>query len=278
MKHKHTNNIIAHITLIIASIFAVFPLLWIVSASFKFKKDIFTDTIELFPKHYTLSNYYYIFTSDNCIFLKWLFNSVIIAAATAVFSAVIASFAAYAISQIRFAGRRAALYSFLITQMFPGAILIVPLYALFRDFGLFNSYTGLIIAYSTTAIPFCIWMLKSFFDAIPLDIIEAGRIDGLNSFGIYWRIALPLALPGIAVAAFFAFITAWNEFMFAFTFITKKEFYTIPVGLKTYLSQFDASWHYLSAGAVIVTIPAIFLFMLAQKKIVSGITAGGVKG
>ncbi len=277
MKSKQ-NNFFTHFILIFASAVSIFPVLWILSASFKFKKDIFSETIQLIPHNFTLSNYEYIFTGDNGIFLKWIFNTISISLLTTLLSVFLASTAAFAFSQFKFKGRRLGLYLFIITQMFPGAILVVPLYSIFKNLGLFNSYTGLIIAYATTAVPFCVWMLKSYMDTIPKDIVEAARIDGLNEFGIFYKIIVPLSMPGIVVTSFFAFITAWNEFMFAMTFITKKELYTIPVGLKTFLSQFDTSWHYLSAGAVVITIPALIIFLFAQKKLVDGLTLGGVKG
>jgi arabinogalactan oligomer/maltooligosaccharide transport system permease protein len=147
-----------------------------------------------------------------------------------------------------------------------------------KNLGLLNSFSGLVLAYSTTALPFSVWMLKSYFDSIPYELEEAAKVDGLTVWGTFYRIVMPLALPGIAVTAFFAFITAWNEFMFALTFMSKEELYTIPVGLRTFVFQFRTDWHYVSAGAVLITIPVLIFFVFAQRWLVSGLTAGGTKG
>jgi len=162
--------------------------------------------------------------------------------------------------------------------MFPGVILIVPLYNIMSRMGLLNQYWGLILAYSSVSLPFCVFMLKGFFDTIPRELEEAALVDGMGAWGTFYRIAFPLSIPGIAVTAFFSFITAWNEFMFALTFMTRQSMYTLPVGLRTFVFEFRTDWHLMSAGAIIVTIPVLIFFLFAQKYLVSGLTAGGVKG
>ncbi|RYX88812.1 carbohydrate ABC transporter permease [bacterium] len=142
----------------------------------------------------------------------------------------------------------------------------------------FAGASGLLIAYSTISLPFCVWMLKSFFDTIPKSLEEAAMIDGLTSFGTFWKIILPLSLPGLSVTAFFSFITAWNEFMFALTFMSTSEHYTLPVGLRTFVFEFNTDWHYMAAGAIIVSLPVLIFFFIAQKFLISGLTSGGVKG
>jgi len=141
-----------------------------------------------------------------------------------------------------------------------------------------NSWAGLTLAYCTVALPFSVWMLKGFFDAIPYDLEEAAIVDGCTPFGAYWRITLPLALPGIAVVGFFNFMTAWNEFMLALTFMSGETSKTLPVGLRGFIFQFNTDWHYMAAGSVLVTIPVMFVFFFAQRGLISGLTAGGVKG
>jgi arabinogalactan oligomer/maltooligosaccharide transport system permease protein len=215
---------------------------------------------------------------DNYIFWKWLGNSVFIAIITTIVGLILASTTAYAFSRFEFKGKKGLLFSFLLTQMFPGAILIVPLYNIIKNMGLLNTYTGLLIAYSTISLPFCVWMLKSFFDTIPKSLEEAAMIDGLTSFGTFWRIILPLSLPGLAVTAFFSFITAWNEFMFALTFMSTTDHYTLPVGLRTFVFEFNTDWNYMAAGAIIVSLPVLIFFFIAQRYLVSGLTTGGVKG
>ncbi|MFN8575425.1 MAG: carbohydrate ABC transporter permease [Candidatus Sericytochromatia bacterium] len=275
---KKSLNLGTHLILIFASIISVFPIIWILSTSFKFKEDVLKPGIELIPSNPTLSNYEHVLSMDNFIFWKWLGNSVMIAIVTTIIGLFLASTTAYAFSRFEFKGKKFLLFSYLLTQMFPGAILIVPLYNIIKNMGLLNSYTGLLIAYSTISLPFCVWMLKSFFDTIPKSLEEAAMIDGLTSFGTFWKIILPLSLPGLSVTAFFSFITAWNEFMFALTFMSTSEHYTLPVGLRTFVFEFNTDWHYMAAGAIIVSLPVLIFFFISQKFLISGLTAGGVKG
>ncbi|GIW22882.1 MAG: ABC transporter permease [Candidatus Sericytochromatia bacterium] len=275
---KKENNILTHIILIIASFISIFPVIWIFSTSFKYKSDVLKPSISIIPENPTLSNYTYVLTMDNYIFWKWLINSVFIAIITTIIGLFLASTTAYAFSRFEFWGKKTLLFSFLLTQMFPGAILIVPLYNIVKNMSLLDTYIGLIIAYSTISLPFCVWMLKSFFDTIPKSLDEAAMVDGLNAFSTFWKIILPLSLPGLAVTAFFSFITAWNEFMFALTFMSSSNHYTLPVGLRTFVFEFNTDWHYMAAGAVIVTLPVLFFFLIAQKFLISGLTTGGVKG
>ncbi|MHB1651352.1 MAG: sugar ABC transporter permease [Desulfitobacteriaceae bacterium] len=267
-----------HLILILASIISVFPLLWILSTSFKPASQVFDNHIHFIPVTPTLENYRFLFTMKHHIFFTWLSNSALIAVSTTLLGLFLATTAAYALSRFRFPGHRASLFTFLLIQMFPGALLIVPLYQLMRAYGLLNSWYGLVLAYATTALPFCVWMLKGFFDTIPLEIEEAARVDGLSPIGSFYRIVLPLSLPGLAVTAFYSFITAWNEFMYAMTFMSKEKLYTLPVGMGTFVNQFQSDWQYLAAGAVVITIPVIIFFFFAQKYLVSGLTAGGTKG
>lgn len=275
---KKSLNIGTHILLIFASLVSVFPIIWILSTSFKFKEDVLKPGIEIIPRNFTLSNYQHVLSMDNFIFWKWLGNSIMIAVVTTIIGLFLASTTAYAFSRFEFKGKKFFLFSYLLTQMFPGAILIVPLYNIIKNLGLLNSYTGLLIAYSTISLPFCVWMLKSFFDTIPKSLEEAAMIDGLTSFGTFWKIILPLSLPGLSVTAFFSFITAWNEFMFALTFMSTSEHYTLPVGLRTFVFEFNTDWHYMAAGAIIVSLPVLIFFFIAQKFLISGLTSGGVKG
>lgn len=271
-------RVLVHLILILSVVISVFPFLWLVSTSFKKPEDIFTADIALVPPHFTWENYLYLLTMKNNLFLHWIGNSVVVALLTTVVGVFLAATAAYAFSRFNFPGKRASLFSFLVTQMFPGAILIVPLYNIMKNLGLLNSFSGLVLAYSTTALPFSVWMLKGYFDSIPYELEEAAKVDGLTVWGTFYKIVMPLALPGIAVTSFFAFITAWNEFMFALTFMSKEELYTIPVGLRTFVFQFRTDWHYVSAGAVLITIPVLIFFVFAQRWLVSGLTAGGTKG
>ena len=272
-------SLLLHGGLIVATVIALFPVFWIAISSFKHLQEIQSSTkLSILPHDWTTENYTHVLTSNDHIFLTWLWNSVVIAALTTVLSVFLASTAGYALSRYRFPGYRPALTSFLITQMFPFAILLVPIYNIIVHLGLLNTKTALVLAYSTVAVPFCVWMLKGYFDTIPISIEEAGRVDGLSPFGTFWRIVMPLSLPGLAVTSFYAFITAWNEVAFANLLLVENKSYTLPVGLQTYIFQFAADWDRLTAAAMLVSLPAILVFLVAQRYLVSGLTRGGVKG
>jgi arabinogalactan oligomer/maltooligosaccharide transport system permease protein len=268
-----------HGGLVIATIIAIFPVFWIGISSFKPQQEIIGQSeLNVWPDNWTWANYENVITNNDYEFLHWFWNSIAIALVTTVVGVFLAATAGYALSRYRFPGYRAALNSFLVTQMFPAAILLVPIYNIVVNLGLLNTKTALILAYSSVAVPFCTWMLKGYFDTIPISLEEAGRIDGLTPFGTFWKIVMPLSLPGIAVTSFYSFITAWNEVAFANVILTDNETYTLPVGLRTYVFQFDQDWELLTAGSMLVTVPAVLMFLVAQRYLVSGLTRGGVKG
>lgn len=278
---RATDSAWAHVIMIITVIICIFPLFVLISTSFKPASDVFST--QLIPSHPTLSNYQYILTNSSsggaaADFLIWLKNSITIAFLTTLFGLGLSAPAAYAVSRWNFLGKQGLLLSFLITQMFPGVLLIVPLYILFAQLNLLNNILGLVIAYATTALPFSVWMLKNFFDAVPRELDEAGRVDGLGPFRTFWRIVLPLTIPGVAVVGFFNFMTSWNEFMMAFTFLTSNASWTLPVGIQRYVNPFNVEWQYLTAAAVLTTIPVLLVFFWAQRYLISGLTGGSVKG
>ena len=211
-------------------------------------------------------------------FLSYAVNSALVAGATTIVGVFLACTAAYALSRYRFRGRRVGLAAFLVVQMFPATMLIMPLYVLLDWLGMLNSLAGLVLVYATTAIPFCVWTLKGYFDSLPRELEEAARIDGASPWGIFFRIVLPLARPGIAVTALFSFMTAWNEFIMASTFMTDEGRYTLPVLLKSSVGQYSADWGQFAAGAMLTSVPVMILFYVLQRYLVGGLTAGSVKG
>lgn len=275
MKMSRRQRVATHLILLAFVVWSVFPVLWTFLSSLKPQSKIFSTEIRFIDEP-TLQNYTDLLSRGD--FIRWGVNSVFIAAVTTIVGVFLASTCAYAISRFRFRGRSGALYLFLVAQMFPGVILLVPLYTLFTSLKLIDTPWGLILAYSTIAIPFCIMMLKGFFDTIPYELEEAGRVDGLGIFGSFWRIVVPLSVPGLAVTAFYSFITAWNEFLFARSFLTSKEALTLPVGMATFIDPFNQPWGLLTAGSVLITIPVMVFFFLAQRYLISGLATGGVKG
>jgi arabinogalactan oligomer/maltooligosaccharide transport system permease protein len=264
-------SLLLHLTLAVASLIALAPVAWIVLTSFKPAGTV-TQTDAL--GSLTLGNYRTVIGQG---FGTWMLNSLIVSAGTTVFGVFIAATSGYAVSRMRFPGSRALMWLFLVTQMFPVAVLIVPLFVILRDLHLLNNFLGLILVYASTAVPFCAWMLKGYFDGIPMAIDEAGRLDGLSPFGTFWRLIVPLARPGLAVTAFYTFLTAWAEVAFASQFMQSSDKYTLPVGMQTFVNEFVSQWGPLAAGAVLIILPAAVVFFLVQRHLVSGLTAGAAK-
>ncbi|MEV5974805.1 carbohydrate ABC transporter permease [Streptomyces sp. NPDC051921] len=262
-----------HTTLIVASVIAVFPVLWVLLTSLKPAK--FATTTD-FVKEPTLENYTSLL--NDTPFLTWFGNSLLVAALTTVLGVFVSSTTGYAVSRFRFPGKRGLMWTLLVTQMFPVAVLIVPIYNIMASMGLLNSPTGLVITYLTIAVPFCAWMMKGFFDTIPREIDESGQVDGLTPFGTFWRLILPLAKPGIAVTAFYSFITAWSEVAYASAFMVGDENLTLAGGLQKFVNQYGAQWGPMTAASVLIAIPAALVFLFAQRHLVTGMSAGAVKG
>ncbi len=275
MKMSRRQSVLTHAILIVFALWSVLPVFWTIVTSFKPESKIFSTQIKIFDDP-TVQNYVTLLTRGD--FVQWAINSLFVAIVTTVFAVFLSATCAYAISRFRYRGRSAAIYLFLVAQMFPGVILLIPLFGIFTNLKLIDTPWALILSYATFAIPFCILMLKGFFDTIPYELEEAGRVDGLGVFGSFWRIVVPLSVPGLAVTAFFSFITAWNEFLFARSFLTSKEALTLPVGMATFIDPFNQPWGLLTAGSVLITIPVMIFFFLAQRFLISGLSTGGVKG
>jgi arabinogalactan oligomer / maltooligosaccharide transport system permease protein len=273
-------SILVHGFLIVFSFLTIYPVLWVLKIAFS-PGQTFSTAGGLIPEQPSLDNFRYLFgTGPGHLvpFQRNIFNSVIVSAGTTLVGVFLACTAAYAFSRFRFPGRNAGMLSFLVAQMFPGVLMMIPLFIIMDVLGLLDSWLGLVFVYSTTAIPFCVWMLKGYFDTIPKDLEESALIDGASRAMIFWRIILPLATPAVAVTALFSFMTAWNEFILAATFMNKESSYTAPVALRQMVGQFSSDWGHFAAGAILVSIPVMALFFMLQKYLVSGLTAGAVKG
>lgn len=262
--------------LIIFTGITIYPVLWVVKVAFG-GRSLLSTSLSLIPEHISLDNFRVVFTQKP--FLIWLRNSIIVSFVTTISSLFLATTAAYAFSRFKFPGQRKGMISLLITQMFPGVLMIIPQFILIsKVLHLYGSLIGLVIIYSTTALPFSIWVLKGYFDTIPISLEESATIDGASRSRIFWQIILPLSKPAIAITGLFSFMTAWNEFILAATFLDDEMKYTLPIGLREMVGEFGAEWGNFAASSILVAIPVVFLFMLFQKFLVSGLTAGSVKG
>ncbi|MBF9129756.1 sugar ABC transporter permease [Plantactinospora sp. S1510] len=267
-------SVLLHATLIVAVLIAIGPIVWVLLSSFKPGHAVQSTELSL-VKDPTLDNYAYVLTETS--FVRWFLNSVVVAAFTMLIGILIAATTGYAVSRFNFPGRRPLMMVFLVTQMFPMPILIVPIYMIMAGLGLINTPPSLIIANLTIAVPFCAWMLKGYFDTIPRALDEAAAMDGCGPFRTFWRVVLPLARPALAVTGFYAFLTAWGEVAYASAFIQEDRNFTLAYGLQQFVPQFNPQWEYLTSAAVLVTIPAGIVFLFAQRHLVSGLTGGGTK-
>ncbi|GAA1041551.1 sugar ABC transporter permease [Streptomyces murinus] len=268
-------TVLLHAGLMVASLIALAPVAWLVYLSLGPDKNDYLHPGGIAGK---MSFANYSFVLQHTEFLSWFKSTMIVALGTTVVGVLLAATTGYAVSRMRFPGHKQLMWVLLLTQAFPIAVLIVPMYQIFSDLGLIDSYWALILVNCTTAVPYSAWLLKGYFDTIPIEIDEAGRVDGLTPFGTFFRLILPLARPGLAVAAFYNFITAVAEVAFATTFMLDDSKYTFSVGLQTFVSEHDAEWNYMAATAVLIAIPVSLFFYLVQKNLVTGLTSGGTKG
>ncbi len=247
-----------------------------VGTSFKSQDKIFTDT-NIFPKKITWANYLTVIKRTS--FPTYLKNSLIITLIVTISSSFIALLGAYAISRFR-KMKFFSLYSklLLVIQMFPLVLLLIPLFIVFRTIGVLNTRIPIVMIYITVTLPFSIWMMSGFFDGIPREMEESGLIDGCNQFQSFFLLVLPVASPGIAAIAIFNFLFSWNEYLLASIFLKQENLRTLPLGLQTFISQYDAEWGSLMAGSVLTIIPTIIFLIFMQKYIVQGLTQGAVKG
>lgn len=273
--------VIVHAAITVVSAIAIYPVLWVVRMSLSPSQQFGTDPT-LISGGWTLQNYIdVIATFDDAgvwLFGLQLFNSLVVAVLTSAVGLTLSTTAAYALSRWAFPGRDAGMNAFLVTQMFPGVVMAIPLYILLDSLGLLDSLLGLVLVYATTAVPFSVWTLKGYFDTIPVALEEAALLDGAGRWTTFWRIILPLARPALAVTGLFSFMTAWNEYILAATLLGDPRAFTLPVVLQRYVDDYGTEWGHFAAGAILVSIPVVVLFFSLQRYFVEGLTAGSVKG
>ena len=268
---------IANLIAIVFSVVWVFPVYWMVNTSLKPQSEVMTPTPLFFPLHPTLGNF--IDAVNNSTFLDNLRSSLIVVIASVLVSAAIAFFACAALTRFRFRGRRVIMVTILVVQMLPSVALLIPTFLVFNDFNLVGSYLGLILAYIAMVLPFSIWILRGFFIAVPVEIEEAARMDGASDWRVLRSVLFPLVAPGIISTSIFAFIAAWNEYILAYTFMKDNTMYTLPIWLASFSTPHSGTdFGGQMAASVLFSLPVVIFFLIIQRKLVSGIAAGAVKG
>ncbi|MBS7544770.1 carbohydrate ABC transporter permease [Ancylobacter oerskovii] len=256
-------------------LFTMAPFAWMILTSLTPSAQITSSGVSLSPAGWSLDNYWRLIQQTS--FLMNMVHSLIIATGTMILGLVVAVTAAYAFSRFRFPGRRLLMLQFLLINMFPVVLLILPLFVLMRRFGLLDTHFALILANSTVAIPFAVWMLTSYVGAIPKSLDEAAMTDGCSRLTTLRRIVLPLMVPGIISTGIYIFITAWNEYLYALT-LGGRNVRPVTVAIQTLVGEYQIEWGLLAAGAVVGALPATLLFLFVQRRLIGGLTQGAVKG
>jgi len=269
-------RVFVHLALVLACVVAVYPILRVVSVSLRPGDRLLSTSLAIVPPDATLENYRVVLFDKQ--FFLWLWNSLVITLSTATIGVLLASASAYAFARWEFRGKNAFLVFLFATQMIPAAMLMIPLYILAVRLGLIGTWRGLVVAYSVGSIPFSIWMLKGYYDTIPVELEEAALIDGTSRLGAFYRIILPLSTPSLAICFLFNFMTAWNDYLLARIILQKSTMWTWPLGLQSMVMQFRIEWGAYSAAAIMVSIPVMILFFISSKWLISGMTIGSVKG
>ncbi|MEP7250562.1 MAG: ABC transporter permease subunit [Spartobacteria bacterium] len=273
---RTTRLALSYAALFVFTLFALYPISRMVTIALRPGDQLLSSSLALIPQGATLANFRILLFETP--FLRWLGNSTLIALAVTVTGVVLASTAGYALSRHKFLGRSATLNGLLVTQMFPATMLLLPLYLILIKLSLINSYLGVIIIYTATALPFCIWQMKSYYDTIPVSLEEAAGIDGCSRWQTFYLIVLPLSAPALVITALFSFLTAWNEYIVAALVLQDVEIFTLPVGLKMFQANMSTQWGLYAAGALLVSIPVVLLFLVLSRFLISGVSSGAVKG
>ncbi|MET3601155.1 carbohydrate ABC transporter permease [Martelella mangrovi] len=273
---KITRNILTAIGVLVALFWSMAPVYWVTVTSFKKSREIYAIPPTLWPEQFTLANYKAaLFDSP---FLHYVINSFLVAIGVTVISAVVGAMTAYPIARMRFRGRTITARLIVTAYLLPPSLLFIPLFLVLQHLGLIDTKTGLIVAYLTFTVPFCTWMMISYFATIPKELDEAALMDGASRAQILRRVVLPIARPGIAVVALFAFTHAWNEFLYALVYAYSDDAKTFTAGLSGLVMGDTFIWGQLMASSVIAIIPILIIYIVAQRYIVEGLAAGSVKG
>jgi arabinogalactan oligomer/maltooligosaccharide transport system permease protein len=263
-----------HAVLLLFVAIALYPAFNVFCVSLRPGNQLLSTELGI-PANWTLESYRALFTEQP--FLRWTANSLLVSFLVTVTGVALASTGGYAFSRFKFVGRNASMLAVLTTQMFPATMLLLPLYVLLAKLHLINTFFGLLVFYTATALPFCLWQMKGFYDTIPFALEEAARIDGCSRVAAFRRVILPLALPGLVITALFSFMTAWSEYIVAAQVLQTREMFTLPLGLKSFQASLSTQWGLYAAAAILVSIPVIVVFIILSRYLVSGLTLGSVK-
>jgi ABC-type glycerol-3-phosphate transport system permease component len=275
MKKSKRKLVIVYTGLFIFYAFLLLPIVWLVLSSFRNTDSIQSGRLLPYPSELTVTNYVEAFRIANLT--TFLVNSFIIAITVMLLVVFIASLGAYALSRFRLRGRNIFMMLALTPQFFPYVLILIPFYVLMSNIGLVDSHLGLILTHTSITLPFALWMLTGYFSAIPRDLDQAALIDGCSRLGVLFRIIYPIAIPGMVVAGFFAFVVSWGDYLFVSILSQSPETQTLPIGLQTFMSSLQVRWGLITAGTVIAIVPTIVFFAIVQRRLVAGLTAGAVK-
>ena len=276
MNKTRTQRILLNTAGALVALLFAFPTYWMITSAFKPSVDLLTPDYDLIPLSVTLDNFVSAFAKPG--FTVHLTNSLIVTLGAVACSLVAGVLAAFPLARLRFRGRKGFLLLVLIAQMAPMEALFIPMFLLMQDAGLLNELPSLLLVYFAITLPFTVWTLRGFVAGIPYELEEAAMVDGCGRFGAFRRVVLPLLGPGLVATSVFAFITAWNEFLYALVFMRDKDKQTLPVWLSTFKTVFGTDWGGIMAASVLYALPALVFFMIVQRKLVSGATAGALKG
>lgn len=270
------NRTLASVAALIVAVLFLFPTYWMVSTAITPSADITTSKYNLVPLGFTFQHFVDAVSKHN--FGTYLRNSLFVTVAALLFAMIVGLLAAVPLARLRFRGRKSFLLLILVAQLAPFEALLVPYYLFMRNFGLDTSLTALVLIYFIFTLPFTVWTLRGFIGGIPEDLEEAAMVDGCSRWSAFWRVTFPLLGPGLVATSVYAFITAWNEFLYAFVFLQDNSKYTLPVWLSSFQTAFGTDWGGTMASSALFTIPVLVFFLIVQRNLVAGVTAGAVKG
>jgi multiple sugar transport system permease protein len=275
-RQRWLRELLAYVVLLVLMIWTLGPLYWMVTTSIKTNAEVYGTTATLWPRQPTLQNYRVLFTKTP--FAVYFQNSALIALGTTLITVLASALGAYALVRLRFPGRRLLARLLVYSYLVPQSLLFIPLFTILVNAGLSNTRTGLVLTYLGFTVPFCTWLLMGYFLSVPVELEEAGLVDGCSRLGVLFRIVMPVTLPALAVTAFFSFTLSWNEYLYASVFVSDVNAKTIPTGIPSFIVEDVFFWGPMMASTVLSVIPPLAVYFLFQRWLITGLTLGAVKG